>query len=68
MNIGIRIPSIRKRIAARLSWKRYVRNNLGVKVPRGYGLIVNPKKAVYNRIYNRTTIGLGTLLKKLFKP
>lgn len=55
--IGFRVPSITKRIAARTSVKRAVRNNLGLKAPRGMGLVTNPKKAVYNRIYNRTTKG-----------
>jgi hypothetical protein len=59
MKFGFRTPSIRKRIAARTSWKRVVRHNLGVKAPRGYGWLTNPKKAAYNRIYNRTTVGLG---------
>lgn len=59
MKFGIRRPSLRKRIAARTSWKRVVRHNLGFKAPRGYGWITNPKKAAYNRIYNRTTVGLG---------
>ena len=58
MKIGIRIPSLRKRIAARTSWKRVVRHNLGLKAPRGWGWLTNPKKAAYNRIYNRTTIDL----------
>ena len=67
MKIGIRKPSIRKSLAARTSVKRFVRHNLGVKAPRGYGWITDPKKALYNRIYNRTTIGAGDLLKKFFK-
>ena len=67
MKIGIRKPSIRKSLAARTSVKRFVRHNLGVKAPRGYGWITDPKKALYNRIYNRTTIGAGNLLKKFFK-
>ncbi|MCL4396705.1 MAG: hypothetical protein M1482_18200 [Chloroflexi bacterium] len=62
MKFGIRKPSIRKRIAARTSWKRVVRNNLGLKAPRGYGWITNPKKAAYNRVYNRTTKGCFTLV------
>jgi hypothetical protein len=37
MKWGFRKPSIRKRVAARLSWKRYVRNSLGLKAPRGWG-------------------------------
>lgn len=52
-----RVPSLRKRIAARTSLKRMVRNNLGLKAPRGWGWITNPRRAAYNRIYNRTSIG-----------
>lgn len=59
MKFGIRRPSFRKRIAARTSWKRVVRHNLGLKAPRGYGWLTNPKKAAYNRVYNRTTMGVG---------
>ncbi len=59
MKFGIRRPSLRKRIAARTSWKRGVRHNLGFKAPRGYGWITNPRKAAYNRIYNRTTVSIG---------
>lgn len=65
MKIGIRKPSIRKRIAARTSVKRYVRHNLGLKAPRGYGWLTNPRKAAYNRLYHRTTRGIGCLLPAL---
>ncbi len=61
MKFGFRIPSIRKRIAARTSVKRFVRQSLGLKAPRGWGWITNPKKALYNRIYNRTTFGIEDL-------
>ncbi|MFM2136112.1 MAG: hypothetical protein RL021_1512 [Bacteroidota bacterium] len=57
MKFGFRTPSIKKRIAARTSLKRYVRHSLGFKAPRGMGWITNPKKAAYNRIYSRTTRG-----------
>jgi len=57
VRFGFRIPSLRKRIAARTSLKRYVRNSLGLKAPRGWGWITNPRKAAYNRVYNRTTRG-----------
>jgi hypothetical protein len=59
MKFGIRRPSIRKRIAARTSWKRVARHSLGFKAPRGYGWLTNPKRAAYNRLYNRTTVGWG---------
>jgi len=34
-----------------------VKNKLGLRAPRGWGWITNPKKAAYNRVYNRTTRG-----------
>ena len=64
MKIGFRTPSLSKRIAARTSLKRIVRHNLGIKAPRGYGWITNPKKYAYNKVYNKTSRGclLETLL------
>jgi hypothetical protein len=62
MKWGLRRPSINKRIAARTSWKRYVRHSLGFKAPRGWGWLTNPRKAAYNRIYRRTTFGVEDLL------
>lgn len=55
MKFGVRIPSLRKRIAARTSWKRVVRHSFGLKAPRGWGWLTDPRRAAYNRIYNRTT-------------
>ncbi|GIW92364.1 MAG: hypothetical protein KatS3mg110_0405 [Pirellulaceae bacterium] len=55
MRFGLRRPSIRKRIAARTSWRRYLRHSLGLKAPRGFGWLTNPRRALYNRIYYRTT-------------
>ena len=68
MKFGIRTPSLRKSIAARTSIKRVVRHNLGLKAPRGFGWFTNPKKALYNRIYSRTTFSIfkgGSILKWL---
>jgi hypothetical protein len=65
MKFGFRIPSITKRIAARTSLKRIVQNELGLKAPRGYGWITNPKKFVYNKVYNKTTVGSGCMLTLL---
>ena len=62
MKFGFRKPSIKKRIAARTSWKRVVRHSLGLKAPRGWGWLTNPKRAAYNRVYNRTTVGCSVLL------
>ena len=62
MKIRFRMPSLKKKIAARLSVKRYVRQSLGLKAPRGWGWITNPRRALYNRVYTRTTGGCGSLL------
>lgn len=53
MRFGIRTPSLRKRIAAKTSIKRMIRSK--IRAPRGYGWVTNPRKALYNRIYYRTT-------------
>jgi len=58
MKFGPRRPSLRKRVAARTSWKRVVRHSMGVKAPRGWGWLTNPRKAAYNRRYNRMTFSL----------
>lgn len=67
MKFGVRKPSIRKSIAARTSLKRMVRQSLGLKAPRGYGWLTNPKKAAYNRVYNRTSVSFWSVLRKLFR-
>jgi hypothetical protein len=57
MKFGFRIPSIKKRIAARTSVKRVLRHNLGFKAPRGLGWLTDPNKALYNKVYNKTSRG-----------
>jgi hypothetical protein len=67
MKFGARKPSLKKMISARTSPARFVRHSLGLKAPRGWGWLTNPKRAAYNRVYSRTTISLWSLLAKLFK-
>ena len=62
----IRQPSLRGRLAARTSWKRYVRHGFGLKAPRGYGWLTNPRKAAYNRIYYRTSVSAERAIGWLF--
>lgn len=62
VRIGFRIPSLRKRIAARTSVRRAVRQRLGLKAPQGWGWITNPRRAAYNRVYSRTTRGCLVVL------
>jgi|GEM_PF-1144997 hypothetical protein len=54
---GFRKPSLRKRAAARTSVKRLIRHSFGLKAPRGWGWLTNPRKAAYNRVYSRATRG-----------
>jgi hypothetical protein len=54
MKFGFRIPSLTKRIAARTSIKRIIRHNLGFKAPKGLGILTDPEKAIYNKVYNKT--------------
>ena len=69
MKFGMRKPSIKRSISARTKGRatRAVKKAL---IP-GYGKkgmgMLHPKRAVYNKVYRKTTFGLGDLLKKLFK-
>lgn len=67
MKIGMRKPSLKRRIRARTSVKRQVVHRAGIKMPRGYGVFRNPKKSVYNRVYRRTSFDIFKLIGKLFK-
>ncbi|WHY86983.1 hypothetical protein QNH39_03710 [Neobacillus novalis] len=67
MKFGMRKPSLKKRISARTSIKRQIVHRAGLKMPRGYGWLRNPKKYAYNKVYNRTTFDIFKLIKKLFK-
>jgi hypothetical protein len=67
MKFGMRKPSLRKSIAARTSVKRAVRQSLGLRAPRGYGWLTNPRRAAYNRVYNRTSFSFWSLLRRLFR-
>ncbi len=67
IKIGPRKPSLKRRISARTSIKRQVVHRAGLKMPRGYGWVRNPKKYAYNKVYQRTTFDIFKVLKKLFK-
>ena len=69
MKFGFRKPSIKRSISARTTGRvnRAIKRAL---IP-GYGKrgmgILHPKKAIYNRVYRRTTFALGDIIKALFK-
>jgi hypothetical protein len=43
--IGMRRPSVRRSIAARASPARSVRHRLGLKAPRGWGWLTDPRRS-----------------------
>lgn len=55
----IRTPNFKRRITDPFKPKRVLSHRLGFKMPKGGGVIRNPKKSFYNKIYN-------ILTKKLF--
>lgn len=67
MKIGMRKPSIKKSIKARTTGKlkRKVKSEV---IPfynqKGTGIIKDPKKAIYNKVYNKTTFSIFDLFKK----
>lgn len=63
MKFGFRTPSLKRRIAARTSWKRIVRHSMGLKMPRGYGFLTSPKRALYNKVYRKTTFGIEDIAR-----
>lgn len=60
MKFGFRTPSFKKSFAARTSIKRKVMP----RMPRGLGILRNPKKALYNKVYNRTTVSIFKTSRK----
>ena len=68
MKIGMRKPSIKKSFKARTTGK--VKRNLKKTIvpmygKKGMGWIKNPKKAVYNKIYNKTTFSVTDALEEI---
>ncbi|WP_334686082.1 hypothetical protein [Clostridium tertium] len=59
MKIGVRKPSIKKSIKAKTTAKakRAVKSSVNpLYGKKGMGYINDPQKAVYNKVYNKTTI------------
>lgn len=66
MKIGMRKPSLTRSLKARTTskWKRQAKKAL---IPgygkKGMGWVKNPKKAMYNKVYHKTTFGFSDLFK-----
>lgn len=68
MKIGFRTPSLKKSLKARTTGraKRTVKSAINpLYGKKGMG-VLHPKKAVYNKIYKKTTFGLSDIFK-MFK-
>lgn len=67
MKIGFRKLSLKKKIKAMTTGKAK-RKLKKIFVPgygkKGIGLLKNPKRAIYNKVYNKATIGTNFFLKK----
>ena len=58
MKIGFRTPSLKKSLKARTTskYKRQLKSAIDPTYgKKGVGWFKNPKKALYNKIYNKTT-------------
>ena len=70
MKFGIRTPNIKSSIKARTTGraKRAVKRAVNpLYGKKGMGLVNDPKKAVYNKVYNRTSVGVGDLARAAAK-
>ena len=61
MKFWIRKPSLKWMISARTSPARFIKHSMWFKMPRGFWFFTNPRKAAYNRIYNRTSFSIWNL-------
>ena len=69
MKVGMRKPSLKKSFKARTTGKlnRSVKSAINPLYGKKGTGILHPKKAIYNKVYNKTTVSLFDLFKKLFK-
>lgn len=70
IKVGFRKPSIKKSIKARTTGKlkRKVKRTINpLYGKKGMGFIKNPRKSIRNKIYRKTTFGLGDIFRKLFR-
>lgn len=64
MKFGVRKPNLKKSIKARTTGKMKRKMKKAVNPvygKKGMGYIRDPKKAVYNKVYNKTTVGVNPL-------
>lgn len=64
MKIGIRTPSIKKSVKARTTGRitREVKSSINPTYgKKGMGWVKDPQKAAYNKVYNKTTVGVNPM-------
>lgn len=67
LKIGLRKPSLKKSLKARTTgkWKRKAKRTINPFYgKKGMGWIRNPKKAMYNKLYNKTSFDIFKWFKK----
>ena len=66
MKIGIRTPSLKKSVKARTTGKlkRKVKSSVNpLYGKKGMGWVNNPKKALYNKVYKKTSFNIFDIFK-----
>ena len=66
MKVGMRTPSLKKSVKAQTTGKvkRAVKKSVSPGYgQKGVGWIKDPKKAAYNKVYNKTTLGVGDVYR-----
>lgn len=69
MKIGLRTPSLKKMVKSRTTGrvKRAMKKSINpIYSKNGIGFVTQPKKAVYNKIYKKTSFSIFDFFK-LFK-
>ncbi len=69
MKFGIRTPSLTRSIRARTTGaltRRVKRSINPVYGKQGTGWVRNPGKALYNKVYRKTSMGLVAAMRKIF--
>lgn len=65
MKIGMRKPSIKRSISARTTgrMKRAVKRSVDPTYgKKGIGIVKDPKKSVYNKVYDKTTVDIRDII------
>ncbi|WP_243158965.1 hypothetical protein [Clostridium perfringens] len=69
MKFGVRKPSIKKSIKARTTGraKRAIKKSINPAYgKKGMGIINNPKKSLYNKVYNKSSFSIFEIITDSF--